>query len=33
MSKLKIIVPENFKEFGESVNKHIQDIRKTKDNY
>jgi len=33
MSELKIIVPENFKEFGEKVNKHIQEIRKSNDNY
>ena len=28
MNELKIIVPDNFKEFGEKVNKHIQEIRK-----
>ena len=33
MRELKIIVPENFKEFGEKVNKHIQEIRKSSDNY
>ena len=33
MSELKIIVPENFKEFGEKVNKHIRKIRKSNDNY
>ncbi len=33
MSELKIIVPENFREFGEKVNEHIKDIRKTNDNY
>ena len=33
MSELKIIVPDNFKEFGEKVNKHIQEIRKSNDNY
>ena len=31
MSELKIIVPENFREFGEKVNEHIKDIRKTND--
>lgn len=29
MSNLKIIVPENFKEFGEMVNQHINNIRRT----
>lgn len=33
MSNLKIIVPENFREFGEKVNKHINEIRVTNDNY
>ena len=33
MSNLKIIVPENFHEFGEKVNKHINEIRVTNDNY
>ena len=33
MSNLKSIVPENFREFGEKVNKHINDIRVTNDNY
>jgi ribose-phosphate pyrophosphokinase len=33
VSELKIIVPENFKEFGQMVNKHIQNIRKSEDNY
>ena len=33
MNSLKIIVPENFKEFGEKVNEHIRSIRKTNDNY
>ena len=33
MNELKIIVPDNFKEFGEKVNKHIQEIRKSNDNY
>jgi ribose-phosphate pyrophosphokinase len=33
MSELKIIVPENFKEFGDKVNKKIQTIRKTNDNF
>lgn len=28
MSSLKIIVPENFREFGEKVNKHLNEIRK-----
>lgn len=33
MNNLKIIVPENFKEFGEKVNECIKEIRKTNDNY
>ena len=33
MSDLKIIVPENFKEFGKKVNEHIKKIRNTNDNY
>ena len=33
MNNLKIIVPENFREFGEKVNEHIKEIRKTNDNY
>lgn len=33
MSNLKIIVPDNFKEFGEKVNEHIREIRKSNDNY
>ena len=33
MSNLKIIVPENFREFGEKVNKHINEIRVSNDNY
>ena len=32
-SNLKLIVPENFKEFGERVNNHINLIRKTNENY
>jgi len=33
MNELKIIVPKNFKEFGEKVNWHINDIRQTDKNY
>ena len=33
MNNLKIIVPSNFREFGEKVNKHIQEIRTSNDNY
>ena len=33
MSELKIIVPDNFKEFGEKVNEHIRKIRGTQENY
>lgn len=33
MRNLKIIVPENFKEFGDKVNKHIKEIRNSNDNY
>lgn len=33
MSDLKIIVPENFKEFGEKVNEHIKELRNSNDNY
>ena len=33
MSDLKIIVPENFSEFGKKVNEHIRGIRKSNDNY
>ena len=33
MSELKIIVADNFKGFGEKVNKHLNRIRKTKGNY
>ena len=33
MSELKIIVPDNFKEFGEMVNEHINEIRGTNENY
>ena len=32
-SSLKLIVPENFKEFGERVNNHINLIRNTNENY
>lgn len=32
-SELKIIVPDNFKDFGERVNNHINDIRQTDNNY
>ena len=31
--KLKLVVPDNFKEFGQSVNEHINLIRNTKNNY
>ena len=30
---LKLIVPENFKEFGKRVNNHINLIRNTEENY
>ena len=33
MSDLKIIVPENFKNFGTSVNEHIKELRNNNDNY
>ena len=33
MSDLKIIVPENFSEFGKKVNEHIKEIRNSNDNY
>lgn len=33
MSNLKIIVPDNFKEFGKKVNNHIQTIRGTDENF
>ena len=33
VSDLKIIVPENFSEFGKKVNEHIRGIRKSNDNY
>lgn len=33
MKDLRIIVPENFREFGEKVNKHINDIRGTNIDY
>lgn len=33
MSSLKIIVPENIKEFGEKVNFHLNQMRGTKENY
>ena len=33
MSELKIIVPENFKEFGTRVNEHINEIRQSDENY
>lgn len=33
MSDLKIIVPSNFTDFGQKVNKHIQAIRDNNDNY
>ena len=33
MKDLKIIVPENFKEFGESVNNHIKDIRQVDNDF
>ncbi len=33
MNDLKIIVPENFREFGEKVNEHINTIRGTDSNY
>lgn len=33
MSELKIVVPENFREFGKKVNKQINEIRATNDNY
>ena len=32
-SKLKLIVPKNFEEFGKKVNNHINLIRKTNENY
>ena len=31
--KLKLIVPDNFKEFGQSVNAHINTVRNTNINY
>jgi len=33
MNNLKLIVPENFKEFGKDVNKYINKIRNTNENY
>ena len=33
MSSLKVIVPENFKEFGEMVNEHLKRFRESNDNY
>ena len=33
MKDLKIIVPNNFKEFGNKVNEHINRIRETNQNY
>ena len=33
MSSLKIIVPENFIEFGEKVNSHLQKMRNEENNY
>ena len=33
MSELKIIVPDNFKEFGGKVNEHIKSIRNTDENF
>lgn len=33
MSELKIVVPENFSEFGKKVNNQINEIRATNDNY
>lgn len=33
MSDLKIVVPDNFKEFGEKVNNHIKLIRNVNDNF
>ena len=33
MKDLKIIVPNNFKEFGNKVNEHINHIRETNQNY
>ena len=33
MSNLKIIVPENFKEFGLKVDKHLMEIRKTEESF
>ena len=32
-SSLKLIVPENFEDFGKKVNNHINKIRNTKTNY
>ncbi len=32
-NNLKLVVPDNFKEFGKRVNKHINIIRNTKENY
>lgn len=33
MNNLKLIVPDNFKEFGNSVNEYINKLRNTNDNY
>lgn len=33
MNELKIIVPDNFKEFGNKINGHLQNIRNNQDNY
>ena len=33
MKDLKIAVPENFREFGDKVNEHINDMRGTKENF
>ena len=33
MNELKIIVPNNFKDFGDKINKHINEIRNTDNNY
>ena len=33
MSDLKIIVADNFKDFGEKVNEHIKELRNSNDNY
>ena len=33
MRKLRIIVPDNFQEFGEKVNQNINQIKRTEENY